>query len=49
MKHYVCTGECKGVSDKPGTCQDITCSKHEMPLTECNCTNGKHEEAFEKK
>ncbi|MDP3941643.1 MAG: hypothetical protein Q8Q49_05035 [bacterium] len=42
MKHYICTGECEGVSDKPGTCQAESCSKFHQPLIECNCTDGKH-------
>ena len=40
----MCTGECRGVSDKPGTCQAETCSKHGQPLEKCGCTDGKHEE-----
>lgn len=42
MKHYVCTGGCKGVSDKPGNCGAPTCAKHGKPLTECDCVDGKH-------
>lgn len=44
MTHYACTGECRGVSDKPGTCQAEACSLHDKPLVVCNCTDGKHEE-----
>ena len=40
--HYICTGGCKGQADQPGTCQNITCPKHSTPLTECDCTDGKH-------
>ena len=47
MKHYICTGGCKGVSDKPGVCQAEGCPKHGQPLTECNCTDGKHRELEE--
>ncbi|NUN11287.1 hypothetical protein HUU53_01440 [Candidatus Micrarchaeota archaeon] len=37
---YACTGECHGVSDKPGTCQAHTCGKHGKPLVKqktCPC------------
>ena len=47
-KHYVCTGGCGGVSQVPGVCQAPDCSKHNHQLVECNCTDGKHAEAFEK-
>lgn len=42
MKHYICTGECAGISEKPGVCQSQTCSKHGVPLMECDCRDGKH-------
>ena len=42
MKHYICTGGCEGVSEKPGVCQDETCPKHDRPLTECDCADGGH-------
>ena len=42
MVHYICEGECKGVSDTPGTCQAQECSKHEEPLKECNCDDNQH-------
>ena len=42
MKHYICTGGCEGVSEKPGVCQDETCPKHGQPLTECDCADGGH-------
>lgn len=42
MKHYICTGECGGVSDNPGTCQAEDCSKHGEPLVACNCNDGEH-------
>lgn len=41
--HYICTGTCKGVSDKPGVCQDPSCPKHQHPLEACDCADGKHE------
>ncbi len=43
MIHYICTGGCGGVSDKPGTCQAETCPKHGMPLDRCECKDKKHE------
>lgn len=42
MKHYICTGDCGGVSEKPGVCQAQTCPKHGQPLSECECSDGKH-------
>ncbi len=42
MKHYICTGECGGVSDTPGTCQAGECSLQGQPLVECTCRDGKH-------
>lgn len=44
MTHYVCTGECGGVSEQPGTCQAESCSRYHQPLIECNCIDGQHEE-----
>ncbi|MBI4079618.1 hypothetical protein HY414_00075 [Candidatus Kaiserbacteria bacterium] len=41
-KHYICTGGCEGVSDKPGVCQAEDCPKHGQPLDECNCEDGRH-------
>lgn len=37
MKHYICTGGCGGVSEKPGICTAEVCSKKGQPLTECDC------------
>jgi len=42
MKHYICTGGCNGVSEKPGTCQALACPKNGQPLTGCDCGDGKH-------
>jgi len=44
MTHYICTGGCEGVSDKPGTCQAKGCSKYHEPLTPCDCEDGLHAE-----
>ena len=46
MTHYVCTGGCKGVSDKPGNCNAEACVKHGQPLTPCNCADEKHEDVM---
>lgn len=43
MKHYVCAGECGGVSENPKNCGDSACSMHNKPLVECSCTDDKHE------
>ncbi len=48
MVHYVCTGDCGGVSDQPGNCQAESCRMHNQPLVECNCTDGNHEEVMPK-
>jgi hypothetical protein len=42
MYHYICTGGCKGKSDKPGVCGAETCPKHGTALTPCDCTDGQH-------
>lgn len=47
MTHYICKGECKGVSEKPVSCGDKECSLHDHPLTECNCSDGEHKESQE--
>lgn len=44
MKHYICKGECEGVSDKPGVCNTKDCSLYKKPLVECNCEDGEHNE-----
>ena len=41
-QHYICTGGCKGVSDKPGVCQAEGCPDYQKPLKECNCEDGLH-------
>lgn len=45
MRHYVCVGECRGVSDKPGNCQALGCHKRGEPLAECGCEDGMHHRA----
>jgi hypothetical protein len=42
MKHYICNGECKGVSEKSGYCNAEECSKYKKPLKECNCNEEEH-------
>ena len=49
MKHYVCTGECRGASDVPKNCESLGCHKKGEPLTSCECEDRKHGPAFEKK
>ena len=49
MTHYICTGECAGISEKAGVCQSPTCSKHGQPLSECDCSDGKHGKDEKKK
>ena len=40
--HYICSGECKGVSNNPGNCQAAHCSMYGKPLIMCDCEDGKH-------
>ncbi len=40
--HYICTGGCEGVSETAGVCGAVTCPKHGVPLTPCDCSDGKH-------
>ena len=47
MTYYICTGGCNGVSDKPGVCQTPGCPKHQHTLEACDCTDGKHNGAFD--
>ena len=47
MMHYICTGECGGVADKPGICQAENCPKSGEPLEECECTDGQHDGRME--
>lgn len=42
MEHYICTGDCKGIANKPGTCQATDCPKYGEPLEKCDCTDDKH-------
>jgi len=45
--HYICVGDCEGVSDKPGTCQDKECDLYQKQLVECGCVDGLHEGLLE--
>ena len=47
MSHYICTGGCQGESDKAGVCNAESCVRHNQPLTECDCEDGKHYGAFD--
>lgn len=42
MTHYICTGGCGGVSEKPGVCQATDCPLHDKPLVQCGCAAIKH-------
>lgn len=41
--HYICVGECHGLSDTPGVCQAEDCSEQGQPLHACHCKNGDHD------
>lgn len=40
--HYVCKGECGGVSETQGACGNETCSMHGEMMEACNCNDGQH-------
>ncbi|GEM_PF-2979226 len=40
--HYLCPGECNGVSDTLGVCQDKSCSNYGKPLIKCEGENCGH-------
>lgn len=42
MKHYVCEGECGGVSDVPKACESEECNLRGKDLKECDCLDEKH-------
>jgi hypothetical protein len=42
MRHFICEGGCKGVSEVEGTCQDPNCPDFGKPLLECDCEDGVH-------
>lgn len=51
-KHYICTGNCGGVSMTPDTCHATDCPKQGQPFQECSCDRPEHkinngEEGFE--
>lgn len=46
--HFACSGECGGSSDHLINCGTEGCSMYGQPMAECNCTDGKHEEAKKK-
>jgi hypothetical protein len=48
MKHYVCTGDCVGVSNKPGVCETEGCDHEGKGLIQCHCDDEMHDEAFNK-
>ena len=43
MSHYVCTGDCKTVSEVPGVCEADYCGKNGQVMTICGCEDGEHE------
>jgi hypothetical protein len=42
MSHFVCTGECGGVSESPKSCEGENCTKKGNPMVECNCGSDDH-------
>lgn len=47
MTHYICRGECGGISDHPKKCEDEKCSLYGKDLVECNCTDNRHRDKKE--
>lgn len=45
MKHYICTGDCRGISENEGKCQAPDCENYGNNLVACDCTDGEHKEA----
>jgi hypothetical protein len=41
-EHYICLGECEGVSNTPGTCQAKDCNHYGESLVACGCEDGDH-------
>ena len=41
-KHYICLGECEGISNTPGVCKATDCNRYNEKLVECNCADGDH-------
>jgi len=42
--HYVCIGECGGVSEIFGVCGAADCSKHRESLQPYDCRDGRHKD-----
>lgn len=42
MQHFICEGECKGVSDTPTTCGSGICTKKGHEFMTCDCEDGLH-------
>ncbi len=40
--HYICLGECEGVSNNPGVCQASDCNRYNEKLVPCHCADGDH-------
>ncbi|HLC19863.1 MAG TPA: hypothetical protein VJK72_03015 [Candidatus Nanoarchaeia archaeon] len=40
--HYICEGDCGGVSNKKKNCGAEDCTCFDEPLTACSCSDGKH-------
>jgi len=43
MSHFVCTGDCKAVSEQEGICQSDFCNKQGEELAICGCEDGEHQ------
>ncbi len=43
-EHFICKGECKAISEKPGICTTEECSRKDQALELCVCEDNKHNE-----
>jgi hypothetical protein len=41
-QHYICLGKCKGMAERPGTCQALDCNHYGHILLECSCIDDMH-------
>ena len=42
--HYVCLGDCQGVSKYIGVCQTPDCMEYDHDFVQCDCKDGKHKD-----
>lgn len=40
--HWICTGGCGAVVEKPGICQATGCPRFGLPFDSCDCMDNQH-------